>query len=61
MTELQLLMKGARLAGRPGLVDIAIADGRITAIGPRLDGSGDTVDACGALVLPGLVDAHLGT
>ncbi len=58
MTELQLLIKSARLAGRPGRVDIAIADGRITAIGPRLDGPGDTVDACGALVLPGLVDAH---
>jgi enamidase len=38
---------------------IAIADGRITAIGKKLDGDADTViDAQGSTVLPGLIDSH---
>lgn len=54
----QLLIKNGRpLGGKPA--DILIRDGRITAIGPDLAAPGATVeDAGGALVLPGLVEAH---
>ena len=38
---------------------IAIADGRITAVGRGLDGDADTViDAAGSTVIPGLIDSH---
>ena len=38
---------------------IAIADGRITAVGRGLDGDADTViDANGTTVVPGLIDSH---
>ena len=39
--------------------DIAVRDGRISAIGEGLDGAGaDLVDATGLLVLPGVIDVH---
>lgn len=42
------------------VADIAVADGRIAALGPTLDGSAtDEVDASGLHVLPGLIDAHV--
>lgn len=38
---------------------IAIADGRIAAVGRGLDGDADTViDARGTTVIPGLIDSH---
>jgi enamidase len=38
---------------------IAIADGRIAAVGRGLDGDADTViDANGTTVIPGLIDSH---
>ncbi|MCI0548454.1 MAG: amidohydrolase family protein [Candidatus Rokubacteria bacterium] len=38
---------------------IAIADGRIVAVGRALDGAADTViDARGSTVIPGLIDSH---
>lgn len=40
-------------------VDVAITDGRITAVGPDLATEGSTVlDASGVLVLPGVIDVH---
>ncbi len=40
-------------------IDIGVADGRIAAIGPNLDGKGVTeIDAAGMLVTPPFVDAH---
>ncbi|MDQ3692718.1 MAG: allantoinase [Chloroflexota bacterium] len=40
--------------------DIAIADGRIAAIGPELDGdSREEIDAGGLHLLPGVIDAHV--
>jgi dihydropyrimidinase len=43
--------------------DVAVTDGRISAIGPDLpsDGPAETVDATGMLVLPGCVDVHTHT
>ncbi|MDQ3689650.1 MAG: amidohydrolase family protein, partial [Chloroflexota bacterium] len=40
-------------------IDIAVADGRIEAIGPELaPGGARIVDATGMLVLPGVIDVH---
>jgi len=40
--------------------DIGVADGRISAVGPQLEGGGrEEIDAQGLLVLPGVVDAHV--
>ena len=39
-------------------VDIGIAAGRIAAIEPRIASSGDSVDAQGRFVSPGLVESH---
>jgi len=53
-----LILKNARLAdGRDG-IDIAIANGCIAAIGRRLTGDGESIDAGGRFVSPGLVESH---
>jgi dihydroorotase len=54
-----LLIRGARvLGGEP--TDLLVADGVITAVGPRLDApaGSETCDATGLVALPGLVDLH---
>ena len=53
MSDLDLLIRGdAR--------DVAVADGRIVAVGPELPGPArEELDARGLLVLPGVVDAHV--
>jgi cytosine deaminase len=56
-----LVVRNARLANGAGggeTVDIAVAGGRIAAIGPRLTGEGQSVDARGQFVSPGLVECH---
>ncbi|MEA3158406.1 MAG: cytosine/creatinine deaminase [Betaproteobacteria bacterium] len=56
-----LILSNARLANASGAsetVDIAVADGRITAIEPRIAGDGERVDAGGRFVSPGLVESH---
>jgi len=56
-----LILGNARLADGAAAsanVDIAIADGRIAAIGPDISGDGERVDACGRFVSPGLVESH---
>src|SRR5688572_16810609 len=56
-----LVLRNARLANGAGggeTVDIAVAGGRIAAIGPRLPGEGPSVDARGRFVSPGLVECH---
>lgn len=53
-----LLLKNGRPMGGPA-ADVLMRDGRIIAIGPNLSAPDATVeDAGGALVLPGLVEAH---
>jgi len=55
-----LLLRNGRLRGQSGTVDIAVRDGRIAAIGPRLASTAVLEeDAGGRLVLPGLVDTHI--
>ena len=44
--------------GDPFQADIAIADGRITAIGPSLPKGTEEIDARGKLVMPGFIDVH---
>ncbi len=41
------------------LADIAIEDGRITAIAPELPGHAEEIDARGITVFPGLIDVHV--
>jgi dihydroorotase len=57
-----VLLRGGTVVDRSGerIADVAIEDGRITAVGAdRSPGAGDLVlDCAGALVMPGLVDVH---
>lgn len=56
-----LILRNARLANGDAAratVDIAVADGRIAAIEPRISGDGESVDARGRFVSPGLVESH---
>ncbi|WP_278313007.1 dihydroorotase [Lolliginicoccus levis] len=60
MTSNPTIIRGARPYGEGEPVDIAIADGVITAIGAGLDlPKGATeIDGTGRILLPGLVDMH---
>lgn len=56
-----LILRNARLANSADAgktVDIAVADGRIAAIEPRISGDGESVDAGGRFVSAGLVESH---
>ncbi|WP_374448245.1 amidohydrolase family protein [Stella sp.] len=45
--------------GRPAqTADLAVADGRIAAIGPALGPARETVDADGLTLMPGIIDGH---
>ena len=59
MTE--LLIRGGTVltAEGPQVADVLVSDGVITGVEPRLQSSGDTVDAKGKYVLPGAVDIHV--
>lgn len=55
-----LLLRDARLPDVDGTVDLAVADGRITALAPRLAADGaQVVELAGRTVLPGLWDHHV--
>ena len=49
----------ADLVVRGDEFDIAVEDGRISAIGPELPGGALEIDARGLTVLPGLIDVHV--
>jgi cytosine deaminase len=53
-----LIVSNARLAQGGATVDIAVADGRIAGIEPRIEGGAERVDAGGRFVSPGLVESH---
>ena len=58
-----LIIRGGRVidpsVGLDAVRDIAISAGRIAAIAPRIPGSaGETLDAAGKIVAPGLIDIH---
>jgi dihydroorotase len=62
-----LLIKGGEVVdpggGHEGLLDVAIARGRVAAVDRHIpeDSAFRTIDAAGSLVLPGLVDLHTHT
>ncbi len=53
-----LILRNVRLANGDAAVDIAVAGGKIAAIGPRVSGEGESVDGGGRFVSPGLVESH---
>ncbi len=64
MSPLDLIVRGGTVvgagAGEVAVLDIAVDDGRIAAIGPELPGPArEEVDARGLHVLPGAIDAHV--
>lgn len=63
--EFDLLLKGGRVVdprnGRDGVMDVAIAKGRIAAVEPEIDAkrAKESANVQGLLVTPGLVDIHV--
>ncbi|CAA9587706.1 MAG: Amidohydrolase, partial [uncultured Thermomicrobiales bacterium] len=63
-TQPELLLRGGHvidpLHGLDGLLDVAIAGGRIIAVGPDLGGTGAArvLDLSGLYVTPGIIDMH---
>jgi len=55
---LDLVLRNCRLPTRAEPADLAIADGRIVALGPA-GIARETIDVAGRLVTPGLVEAHI--
>jgi cytosine deaminase len=54
-----VVLRDGRPWGYEGSADVLVRDGRIAAVGPRLDAPGaEAVDLAGRLVLPGLVESH---
>lgn len=58
-----LVLRGGRVIdpaqGLDGLLDIAVRDGRVAAVGKALPGPArETIDVRGKIVLPGLIDTH---
>ncbi len=57
-----LIIRNARIAAEDPLAraDVAVDEGRITAIASSLPGGADTeIDASGMMLLPGFIDAHV--
>ncbi len=60
--KVDAVVRAGRVVTASGVVeaDVAVTDGRITEIGPRLDvEAGEEIDASGLHVFPGGVDAHV--
>lgn len=53
-----LILRAVRPWGGP-LCDVAVADGRVSALGPQLPRGGEEVAGRGDVLLPALADAHL--
>ena len=57
---MDLIIRRAAIAGAGGLVDIAVRDGRIARIAPRVSETAPKeVDAAGGLVTPSLIETHI--
>src|SRR5438093_4504824 len=58
---MDLIIRNARLADRidDGPFDLAVADGRIAAVGQGLAAEGEVYDAAGRLVCAGLIETHI--
>src|SRR5947207_4217388 len=57
----ELVVRGGRVVTpeRVEVADVAIEDGRISAVGPELPGGAKEIDARGLMVLPGVIDIHV--
>jgi allantoinase len=57
----ECVVRGGQIVQPGGVVsaDVAIEDGRISAIGPELPGAAREIDAQGLTVFPGVIDDHL--
>jgi len=57
-----LVLRGGRVIdpaqGIDAVCDVAVAKGRIAAVGPDLPASRTDIDVGGALILPGMIDTH---
>ena len=60
MAQYDLVVRGGTVvtASETFLADVGIVEGRITALGERLDAGAQDIDARGLLVMPGGVDSH---
>jgi allantoinase len=60
-TEAVMIVRGGTLVTPDSLIqaDLAVEDGRISAIGPDLPGAALEIDARGLTILPGLIDVHV--
>src|SRR5690349_7342798 len=58
---MDLILRNAQLVDRleDGLLDIAVENGRIVAIGRALAADGESYDAAGRLVCAGLIESHI--
>ena len=56
---MDLILRGGRIGGVSGLVDIGVDGGRISAIAPRLDASGAEIELGGRLVTPPFCETHI--
>ncbi len=58
---MDLIVRNARLADRPGAepVDIGVEGGRIAAVGHGLGEAGESYDAGGRLACAGLIETHI--
>ncbi len=60
---MSILIKGGRVIdpaqGIDEVLDVLIEDGKIAKVGKGLKGKGETIDAAGKLVTPGLIDIHV--
>jgi allantoinase len=62
MSDWDLLFRGARLVSADGITtaDVAVIGEQISAVGVNLSGSAkQVVDAAGAYLFPGIIDAHI--
>src|SRR5260370_19868701 len=59
LTELRIRGGTVYTTEGPRVADVLISDGVITKVEPRLQWSGETVDAKGKYVMPGAVDVHV--
>lgn len=57
--SLDLIFRDARIAGRGGLLDIGIKDGRFAAVAAGLEADGPEERLDGRLVVPGFVETHI--
>ncbi|MFM7375962.1 MAG: hypothetical protein ACKO39_12545 [Chthoniobacterales bacterium] len=60
MPDADLIIRGATvcLPSGPTETDVAVADGKICAIGEGASAK-QTIDACGLWLIPGAIDAHV--